>query len=144
MWISTDSLQPYHSLDIEYKDFLKKYDAYAKEQYSFLVFGTTLSCDDHLQFRKKCNKRRKKNLFRSWKLIYNSWKQLNCATDTFFPIFHLYHRDALENGKLKSITPVRNIVQSRFHNYIRKLLINPGGTRILPYLVIIFGIKVDV
>lgn len=50
----------YHSLDIEYKDVLEKDDDCAKYRYSFVVFDTTLSCDRHLQVRKKSNKRRKK------------------------------------------------------------------------------------
>lgn len=58
MWTSTNCLQLYHSLDIEYKDVLEKDDDCAKYRYSFVVFDTTLSCDRHLQVRKKSNKRR--------------------------------------------------------------------------------------
>ena len=41
-----------HSSDIDFKDFMKIYEKYTKEPYSFLVNDTTLSSDDPLRFRK--------------------------------------------------------------------------------------------
>ena len=41
-----------HSPDIDFKDFMKFYKKYAKEQYSFLVNDTTLPSDNPLRFRK--------------------------------------------------------------------------------------------
>ena len=41
-----------HSSDIDLKDFMKLYQDYTKEPYSFLVNNTTLSSDNPLQFRK--------------------------------------------------------------------------------------------
>ena len=41
-----------HSLDIDFKDFMKMYKKYTKEPYSFLVNDTTLLSDDPLRFRK--------------------------------------------------------------------------------------------
>ena len=41
-----------HSSDIDFKDFMKIYKKYAKEQYSFLVNDTTLPSDNPLRFRK--------------------------------------------------------------------------------------------
>ena len=41
-----------HSSDIDFKDFMKFYDDYTKEIYSFLVNDTTLSSDNSLQFHK--------------------------------------------------------------------------------------------
>ena len=41
-----------HSLDIDFKDFIKIYKKYTKETYSFLVHDTTLPSDDPLRFRK--------------------------------------------------------------------------------------------
>ena len=35
-----------HSSDIDFKDFIKLYQEYTKESYSFLVDDTTLSSDD--------------------------------------------------------------------------------------------------
>ena len=35
-----------HSSDIDFKDFIKLYEEYTKESYSFLVDDTTLSSDD--------------------------------------------------------------------------------------------------
>ena len=40
-----------HSSDIDFKDFMKIYEKYTKEPYSFLVNDTTLSSDDPLRFR---------------------------------------------------------------------------------------------
>ena len=40
-----------HSCDIEFKDFMKVYENYIKEPYSFLVNNTTLSSDNPLRFR---------------------------------------------------------------------------------------------
>ena len=41
-----------HSLDIDFKDFMKIHKKYTKEPYSFLVDDTTLPSDDPLRFRK--------------------------------------------------------------------------------------------
>ena len=41
-----------HLSDIDFKDFMKLYKDYTKEQYLFLVNDTTLSSDNPLQFRK--------------------------------------------------------------------------------------------
>ena len=41
-----------HSLDIDFKDFMKIYKKYTKERYSFLVNDTILPSDDPLRFRK--------------------------------------------------------------------------------------------
>ena len=41
-----------HSSDIDFKDFVKLYQDYTKEPYSFLVKDTTLSSDNPLRFRK--------------------------------------------------------------------------------------------
>ena len=41
-----------HSLDIDFKDFMKIYKKYTKEPCSFLVNDTTLPLDDPLRFRK--------------------------------------------------------------------------------------------
>ena len=41
-----------HSSDIDFKDFMKFYNDYTKEIYSFLVNDTTLSSDNSLQFHK--------------------------------------------------------------------------------------------
>ena len=41
-----------HSSDIDFKDFMKIYEKYTKEPYSFLVNDTTLPSDDPLRFRK--------------------------------------------------------------------------------------------
>ena len=41
-----------HSVDIDYKDFLKIYRNCAKEPYSFLTIDTTLPADNPLRFRK--------------------------------------------------------------------------------------------
>ena len=41
-----------HSSDIEFNDFMKKYQKCTKEPYSFLVNDTTLPSDDPLSFRK--------------------------------------------------------------------------------------------
>ena len=48
-----------HSVDIDYKDFMKIYRECTREPYSFLKVGTTLSASDPLRFRK--------NLFDSYK-----------------------------------------------------------------------------
>ena len=48
-----------HSVDIDYKDFMKIYRECAKESYSFLTIHTTLPVGDPLRFRK--------NLFHSYK-----------------------------------------------------------------------------
>ena len=40
-----------HSVDIDYKDFLKIYREYTKEPYSFLTIHTTLPASDLLKFR---------------------------------------------------------------------------------------------
>ena len=42
-----------HSSDTDFKDFMKLYQDYTKEPYSFLVINTTLSSDNPLKFRKK-------------------------------------------------------------------------------------------
>ena len=42
-----------HSLDIDFKDFMKIYKIYIAEKYSFLVNDTTLALDNFLLFRKK-------------------------------------------------------------------------------------------
>ena len=39
-----------HSSDIDFKDFMKLYEDYTKEPYSFLVNDTTLSSDNPLRF----------------------------------------------------------------------------------------------
>ena len=41
-----------HLSDIDFKDFMKLYKDYTKEQYSFLVNYTTLSLDDPLRLRR--------------------------------------------------------------------------------------------
>ena len=41
-----------HSSYIDFKDFIKLYKDYSKEQYLFLVNDTTLSLDNLLRFRK--------------------------------------------------------------------------------------------
>ena len=41
-----------HSTDIDFKDFMRLYNDYNKEPYSFLVNDTALSSDNPLQFRK--------------------------------------------------------------------------------------------
>ena len=41
-----------NSSDIDFKDFIKIYNKYTAEPYSFLVNDTTLSSDDPLRFRK--------------------------------------------------------------------------------------------
>ena len=41
-----------HSVDIDYKDFLKVYRYCTKEPYSFLTINTTLPADNHMRFRK--------------------------------------------------------------------------------------------
>ena len=41
-----------HSSYIDFKDFIKLYKNYSKEQYLFLVNDTTLSLDNLLRFRK--------------------------------------------------------------------------------------------
>ena len=41
-----------HSSDIDFKDFMKFYEDYTKESYSFLVSDTTLLSDNQLRFRK--------------------------------------------------------------------------------------------
>ena len=41
-----------HSSDIDFKDFLKLFQDYRKEPYSFLMNDTTLSSDNPLRFRK--------------------------------------------------------------------------------------------
>ena len=41
-----------HSSDIDYKDFMKIYEKYTAEKYSFLVNDTTLPSDNPLRFRK--------------------------------------------------------------------------------------------
>ena len=41
-----------HSSDIDCKDFMKLYQYYTKEPYSFLVNDMTLSSDNPLRFRK--------------------------------------------------------------------------------------------
>ena len=41
-----------HSSDIDFKDFMKIYKKYTKEQYSFLVNDTTIPSDDTLSFTK--------------------------------------------------------------------------------------------
>ena len=41
-----------HLSDIEFKDFMKIYKKYTKEQYPFLVNDTTLASDDPLRVRK--------------------------------------------------------------------------------------------
>ena len=41
-----------HSLDIDFKDFIKIYRKCTAEQYSFLVNDATLTSDDPLRFRK--------------------------------------------------------------------------------------------
>ena len=41
-----------HSSDINFKDFMKIYKDYTKEQYLFLVNETTLLSDNPLRFRK--------------------------------------------------------------------------------------------
>ena len=48
-----------HSADIDYKDFMKIYREFTKEQYFFLTIDTTLPASDPLRFRK--------NLFHSYK-----------------------------------------------------------------------------
>ena len=40
------------SSDIDFKKFMKLYENYTKEPYSFLVTETTLSLDNPLKFRK--------------------------------------------------------------------------------------------
>ena len=42
-----------HLFGIDFKDFMKLYKDYTKEQRSFLVNDTTLSSDNSLRFRKK-------------------------------------------------------------------------------------------
>ena len=41
-----------HSLDIEFKDFIKIYKKFTAEPYSFLVNDATLASDNPLRFRK--------------------------------------------------------------------------------------------
>ena len=41
-----------HSSDIDFKDFIKIYEKYTAEPYSFLVNDTTLPSDDPVRFRK--------------------------------------------------------------------------------------------
>ena len=41
-----------HSVDMDYKDFIKIRRKCASEPYSFLTIGTTLPADDSLRFRK--------------------------------------------------------------------------------------------
>ena len=41
-----------HSVDIDYKDFMKNYREYTKEPYSFLTIDTTLPASNPLRFRK--------------------------------------------------------------------------------------------
>ena len=41
-----------HSLDIDFKDFMKIFKKYTAEPYSFLVNDTTLPSDNPLSFRK--------------------------------------------------------------------------------------------
>ena len=41
-----------HWSDIDFKDFMKLYQDYTKEPYSFLLTDTTLSSDNPLRFRK--------------------------------------------------------------------------------------------
>ena len=41
-----------YSSDIEFKDFMKLYEDYTKEPYSFLVSDTTLSSNNPLRFKK--------------------------------------------------------------------------------------------
>ena len=41
-----------HSSDIEFKDFMKLYNNYTKEPFSFLVKDTALPSDNSLRFRK--------------------------------------------------------------------------------------------
>ena len=41
-----------HSSDIEFKDFMKLYKDYIKEQFLFLVKDTALPSDNPLKFRK--------------------------------------------------------------------------------------------
>ena len=41
-----------HSFDIDFKDFMKLYKDYSKEQFSFLVNDATLSSDNPLRFRR--------------------------------------------------------------------------------------------
>ena len=41
-----------HSVDIDYKDFMKIYRECTKEPYSFLTIDTTLPASDPLRFRK--------------------------------------------------------------------------------------------
>ena len=48
-----------HSVDTDYKDFMKIYRECRKESYSFLTIDTTLPASDTLRFRK--------NLFHSCK-----------------------------------------------------------------------------
>ena len=48
-----------HSVDVDYKDFMKIYKECTKELYSFLTINTTLPASDRLRFRK--------NLFHSYK-----------------------------------------------------------------------------
>ena len=43
----------HHSSDIDFENFMKRYENYIKEPYSFLVNDTTLSSDNPLRFRKK-------------------------------------------------------------------------------------------
>ena len=49
----------YHSVDIDYQDFMKIYRECTKEPYNFLTIDTTLPASDPLRFRK--------NLFDSYK-----------------------------------------------------------------------------
>ena len=41
-----------HFFDTEFKDFMKLYQDYTKDPYSFLVMDTTLPSDNQLRFRK--------------------------------------------------------------------------------------------
>ena len=41
-----------HSSDIDFKDFIKMYEKYTAEPYSFLVNDITLPSDNPLRFRK--------------------------------------------------------------------------------------------
>ena len=45
-------IPPNYLFDIDFKDFMKLYKDYTKEQYSFLVNDTTLLSDNPLRFRK--------------------------------------------------------------------------------------------
>ena len=55
-----------YSSDIDFKDFLKLYEDYTKESYSFLVNDSHLSSDNPLRFRN--------NVLEKWVLV-RKWKQ---------------------------------------------------------------------